>query len=155
MTRGRFHLLTIAALLIAGRLACGQLAAQLPQAPKGIAFLHLKVRANEAELVAFDVTPGRLKDGPRHAGARLLLEVQSQSGAPLWQGTVDDPRIQVIEGSAPGGRHSHKVIERSAPELMVRVPFFEEGQLVRVSRVTPAVAAAAHEKLLGTFRLAK
>jgi hypothetical protein len=153
--RWPLQVLLVAVSLFGVGAVSGEPGMQLPDTAKGIAFLHLKLRPNDAELLSFNVTPGRLKPGPQHAGARLLLEVHSPGGATLWQGTVDDPRTQVIEGSAPGGGHSHKVIERSAPELMVRVPFFEDGQVVRVSRVTPAVAAAAHEKLLGTFRLAR
>jgi hypothetical protein len=37
---------------------------------------------------------------------------------------------------------------------MARVPFFENGQVVRVARVATG-AAAANEKLLGTFQLAR
>lgn len=153
MTPLRLHFSVVAALLLAVGPAAGEPLVQPSQTAKGIAFLHLKVRPNTAELIAFEVTPGRLKPGPQHAGGRLLLEVRSAGGTPLWQGTIDDPRTQVIEGPDAHGRHSHKVVERSAPELMVRVPFFEEGQVVRVSRVTPAPAAAAHEKLLGVFPL--
>ena len=124
-------------------------------APAGIVFLHLKLLPNSAELIGFEVTPGRLKPGPQHAGERILLVVESATGAPLWRGTIDDPRTEVIEHLGHGGvPSSRKVIERGAPELTTRVPFFENGQVVRISRVTPGVAVA-NEKLLGTFRLAQ
>ena len=120
-----------------------------------IAFLHLKLGPNSAELARFEITPGRLKPGVRHAGDRILLRVESAGGALLWEGTIDDPRTQIVEGSDVHGRAVRKVIERPAPEVMARVPFFEQGQVVRVLRVTPAPAAQAHEQLLGTFELTK
>ena len=155
MRRLRLHLGLVGAALLA--LSSANAAAQPEPAEnaKGIAFLHLKLQANGAELVGFEVTPGRLKPGPQHAGERILLVVESAAGAPLWRGTIDDPRTEVIEHlEGTGEAASRKVIERSAPELMTRVPFFEEGQVVRISRVTPGVAVAS-EKLLGTFRLVK
>ena len=45
------------------------------------------------------------------------------------------------------------LVEEHDPEITLRVPFFENGQSIRVSRVTPAVSAAAHEKVLGTIQL--
>lgn len=133
------------------------LAAQAPAAEppsRGIAFLHLKLVGDGAELITFEVTPGRLKPGPQHGGERILLVVESATGTPLWRGTINDPRTQVVEHADEAGQLTRKVIERSAPEVMARVPFYEEGQVVRVTRVTPHVGVA-QEKVLGTFRLAK
>lgn len=122
----------------------------------GIAFLHLKLSPDGAELIRFEVTGGRLKPAPQHAGERLLLAVQTTSGAPLWQGTIVDPRTQVFEQIDAQGLPTRKVIEQNAPEVMARVPFFEEGQVVRVTRVTPTSGpGVASEKLLGTFRLSR
>lgn len=123
---------------------------------QGIAFLQLRLSPSGAELISSTIRPGRLKPGARHAGERLLLQVFSTAGALLWEGTLDDPRRQVLEdprGHAQGSKHEAKVIERTSAELMTRVPFFEDGQIVRVSRVTPAASDRAHEKLLGTFKI--
>lgn len=121
---------------------------------EGIAFLHLKFIRDHVELTGFRITPGRLKTGPRHAGERILLQVLSSDGLRLWEGTVPDPRVALVEG----GQHEHgrpagKVVERVTPELTVRVPFFDENQTVCVLRVSPGQGATAHQKVLGTFHL--
>jgi hypothetical protein len=122
----------------------------------GIVFLHLRLHPGTVELLELNITPGRLKPGAEHAGERILLQVESQSGSVLWQGTVEDPRLQVLEGAEDAhGKRARKVVERAAPEIMVRVPFFAEGQMVRVSRVSPGKGAPAHHKLLGTFRVSQ
>jgi hypothetical protein len=127
----------------------------LPEAA-GIVFLHLKLHPNRAELLSSHVAPGRLKPATPIAGERILLQVHSTTGALLWEGTIEDPRREIIERGHDHAQHPPKIVERNVAEVMARVPFFEEEQLVRVVRVTPApAAAAAHEKLLGTFRLNK
>ena len=150
MLPARLILCAIGVLLIAAVLPPRLSAAE----PTGIVFLHLKLLPDDAELISFEVTPGHLKPGPQHAGDRIMLVVQSAAGTPLWRGSIDDPRTQVIEYLDEQGQPARKVIEQSAPEIMARVPFFENGQVVRVARAA-AGATAANEKLLGTFRLAR
>ena len=154
MLPARSILFAISALFVVAVLPARVAAAEPGPEATGIVFLHLKLLPDDAELITFEVTPGRLKPGPQHAGDRIMLVVQSATGTPLWRGSIDDPRTQVIEYLDEQGQPSRKVIEQSAPEIMARVPFFENGQVVRVARVV-AGAAAANEKLLGTFRLAR
>ncbi len=154
MSPARLILFAITALFAASVSSTRVSAADAAPEPTGIVFLHLRLLTNDAELISFEVTPGRLKPGPQHAGDRIMLVVQSAAGTPLWRGSFDDPRTQVIEYVDEQGQPARKVIEQSAPEIMARVPFFENGQVVRVARAA-AGAAAANEKLLGTFQLTR
>jgi len=123
---------------------------------QGIAFLHLRLHPGTVELLDVKITPGRLKPGAEHPGERILLQVQSRGGSLLWEGTMADPRRRVVEGAEDEhGRRARQVVERAAPEVTARVPFFEEGQEIRVFRVSPGKEGAAHHTLLGTFRLGK
>lgn len=157
MARPRSMALLILSSIVAVSLAVGQpaTAEQTPPEASGIVFLHLKLHPNGAELLSSHVTPGRLKPGTRIAGERILLQVHSAAGALLWEGTMEDPRREFVEHGHNHAQHAPKVIERHVAEVMARVPFFEERQAVRVSQVRPAPAAAAQEKLLGTFQLSK
>lgn len=95
-----------------------------------------------------------LKPTTERAGERILLQVESRNGNPLWESTIDDPRVQVFEaGEDERGRRARKFVEHASPEMMVRVPFFEEGQMVRVTRVSPGKGAPANQKVLGAFRI--
>ncbi|HVF70083.1 MAG TPA: hypothetical protein VM940_00560 [Chthoniobacterales bacterium] len=125
--------------------------------PQAIAFLRLRIHANTAELLDATITPGHLKPGPEHAGDRLVLQVRSVVGELLWQSTLEDPRVQVLETSGDEhGRRDRKVVEHASREIRTRVPFFEEGQEIRVLRLSPGKAdTPVHEKLLGTFRVRK
>ena len=157
MTRRRPFFLLIVSLIVAVSVLVSRPAIAdqpLPDAT-GIAFLHLKLHPNRAELLSSHVTAGRLKPGTRIAGERILLQVHSTAGALLWEGTLEDPRREIIERGHDHAQHAPKIVERNVAEVMARVPFFEDAQVVRVSRVTPAPAAAAHEKLLGTFHVTK
>lgn len=149
--------LLVVSSVVAVSMAVGQATAaeQTSLEAAGIVFLHLKLHPNRAELLSSHVTPGRLKPGTRIAGERILLQVHSTSGALLWEGTMEDPRREIIERGHDHAQHTPKIVERNVAEVMARVPFFAEAEAVRVSRVTPAPAAAAQEKLLGTFQLSK
>jgi hypothetical protein len=154
----RAHALILGFITAAALVVAQPIGAQDQPAPRGIAFLHLKLLPGGAQLASFDVRPGRLKAGPAHAGERILLQVLSPAGVPLWEGTINDPQRQVVEHAHVHGDAGHRteIIERTAPDAIVRVPFFEEGQVVRVLRVTPAAASApAAQTLLGTFRLSR
>ena len=157
MTRRRSIFLLIVSLIVAVSALVGRpaIAEQTSPDAAGIAFLHLKLHPNRAELLSSHVTPGRLKPGTRIAGERILLQVHSTAGALLWEGTIEDPRRERIERGHDHAQHAPKIVERNVAEVMARVPFFEDAQVVRVSRVTPAPAAAAQEKLLGTFQLSR
>ena len=157
MTRRRSIFLLILRLIVAVSVLAGHPAIAQQPSPDaaGIAFLHLKLHPNRAELLSSHVTPGRLKPGTRIAGERILLQVHSAAGALLWEGTIEDPRREVIERGHDHAQHAPKIVERNVAEVMARVPFFEDAQVVRVSRVTPAPAAAAQEKLLGSFGVTK
>ena len=157
MTRRRSIFLLILSLIVAVSVTAGRpaIAEQTPPEAAGIAFLHLKLHPNRAELLSSHVTPGRLKPGTRIAGERILLQVHSTAGALLWEGTIEDPRREIIERGHDHAQHAPKIVERNVAEVMARVPFFEDAQVVRVSRVTPAPAAAAQEKLLGSFGVTK
>ena len=123
---------------------------------QGIAFLHLRLHPAKVELLGITITPGRLKPAPEHPGNRILLQVRSRAGDLLWEGTVEDPQVERIESAEDErGRRANKVVEHASREVTTRVPFFEEGQEVRIWRVAPGKDASAHQKLLGTFQLRK
>ena len=125
-----------------------------PASPR-IAFVHLRFTGDAVQLVDFKVVPGRFKPAPEPSGERILLQVVSSSGKPLWQGWINDPRTRIVESEAHdrGGRLAGKVITVANPEVTVRVPFFEEGQSIRVSRISPVKGADLNPTELGAVQL--
>ncbi|HYJ03670.1 MAG TPA: hypothetical protein VEX43_00930 [Chthoniobacterales bacterium] len=120
-----------------------------------IAFVHLRFTGAQVQLVEFKVVPGRFKTAPEPAGERILLQVVGSSGKPLWEGWVNDPRTRVLEfeDSRRPGRRAGMAIAVPNPEVVVRVPFIEEGQALHIWSVTPAKGSGPHYQRLNTVLL--
>ena len=120
-----------------------------------IAFVHLRFTGAQVQLLDFKVVPGRFKTAPEPAGERILLQVVGSSGKPLWEGWVNDPRTRVLEfeDSRRQGRRAGMAIVIPNPEVVVRVPFIEEGQALQIWSVTPARGPGPHYQRLNTVLL--
>jgi len=120
-----------------------------------IAFVHLRFVGDQVQLIDFKVVPGRFKPTPEPTGERILLQVVGSSGTTLWEGWLNDPRTRLLEHEDPtrGGRLTGKVIAVPNPEVVVRVPFVEEGQTIRVSRAAPGKVSRTQHQPLGGVQL--
>jgi hypothetical protein len=120
-----------------------------------IAFVHLRFTGAQVHLVDFKVVPGRFKTAPEPAGERILLQVVGSSGKALWEGWVNDPRTRVLEfdDSSRHGRRTGMAVAFPNPEVVVRVPFIEEGQALHIWRATPTKGASAHYQQLNIVQL--
>ena len=145
----------VLALLIGSALAVNSFAADQEATsdtlPDRIAFVHLRIGQRSLEVLGTKITPGRLKPAAEHVGTRIALEVISVDGKPLWRGSIDDPALEKLE-TAAGSDHKHikaAAVERENVETTIRVPFFEDRQTVRFSRVTPSSTSDATVTALG------
>lgn len=120
-----------------------------------IAFVHLRFAGALVELLDLKVVPGRFKTAPEPAGERLLLQVVGSSGKPLWEGWLNDPRTRVLEFS-DSKEHSRRAgMAMSVPnaEVVVRVPFIEEGQALQIWSVAPAKGSGPYYQRLNSVQL--
>jgi len=120
-----------------------------------IAFVHLRFTGAQVELLDFKVVPGRFKTAPEPAGERILLQVVGSSGKPLWEGWLNDPRTRVLEfsDSREHGRRAGMAMSVPNAEVVVRVPFIEEGQALQIWSVTPAKGSGPQYQRLNTVLL--
>lgn len=120
-----------------------------------IAFVHLRFAGAQVQLLDFKVVPGRFKTAPEPAGERILLQVVGSSGKPLWEGWLNDPRTRVLEFSDSKEQGRPKGMAMSVPnaEVVVRVPFIEEGQTIQIWNVTPAKGSGPHYQQLNSVQL--
>jgi hypothetical protein len=158
----QFLRLSAVALTAAGALVVGGTAAAEPvntadSQPDGIAFVHLRISERSAEALGTKVTPGRLKPTPERIGGRIALEVVSRDGKPLWRGSVDDPALEKLETGERGDlpRIIAAEVQRDVVETTVRVPFFEDRQVVRFSRIKPSATSEATVTPLGSVVIQK
>lgn len=148
-TRWRGGLLLLAALAV----FAVPVGAQQSARSSRIAFVHLRFSGEQAELIDLKVAQGRLKPRPAPTRQRLELQVLGTSGAVLWQGSVEDPATRMVEAPDGAGGFVQKVVTVAKPELTLRVPFFESGQRLRISRVRAGNSPGAGSTLLGELRL--
>lgn len=120
-----------------------------------IAFVHLRFTGAQVQLLDFKIVPGRFKTAPEPAGERILLQVVSSSGKPLWEGWLNDPRTRVLEfsDSREHGRRTGMAMSAPNAEVVVRVPFIEEGQTIQIWNVTPAKGTGPHYQQLNSVQL--
>jgi hypothetical protein len=120
-----------------------------------IAFVHLRFTGAEVQLLDFKVVPGRFKTAPEPVGERILVQVFGAAGKPLWEGWLNDPRSRVLEtdDSAQPRRRKAVAVTFPNPEVVVRVPFIEEGQTLHIWRATPANASSVQYHRLSTVQL--
>jgi hypothetical protein len=120
-----------------------------------IAFVHLRFVGDQVQLVDFKVVPGRFKIPPEPAGERILLQVLGSSGKALWEGWFNDPRTRVLEFDdlKQPQRRAGMSIAVPNPEIVVRVPFIEEGQSIHIWRATPVKGAGASYRQLNGVQL--
>jgi hypothetical protein len=120
-----------------------------------IAFVHLRFTGAQVQLLDFKVVPGRFKTAPEPAGERILLQVVGSSGKPLWEGWLNDPRTRVLEfdDAEKHGRRRGMAVDFPNPEVVVRVPFIEEGQALHIWRATSANGSSAHYERLSIVPL--
>lgn len=106
-------------------------------------------------MVDFKIVPGRFKRAPEPAGERILLRVIGSSGKPLWEGWLNDPRTRVLEfsDSKQHGRRTGMALTAPNAEVVVRVPFVEEGQALQIWSVTPAKGTGPHYQQLNNVQL--
>lgn len=122
-----------------------------------IAFVHLRFTGAQVELLDFKVVPGRFKTAPEPAGERILLQVVGASGKPLWEGWLNDPRTRMLEFSDSRERGRRTGMAMSVPdaEVVVRVPFIEEGQALQIWSVAPAKESGPHYQRLKSVQLSE
>jgi len=121
-----------------------------------IAFVHLRFTGAQVQLVGFKIVPGRFKTAPEPAGERILLQVVGSSGKPLWEGWLNDPRTRVLEfeDTRQPRRRTGMAVAVPNPEVVVRVPFIEEGQTIQIWNVTPpAKGSGPHYQRLNSVQL--
>ncbi len=121
-----------------------------------IAFVHLRFTGAQVQLVGFKIVPGRFKTAPEPAGERILLQVVGSSGKPLWEGWLNNPRMRVLEfeDARQHRRRTGMAVAVPNPEVVVRVPFIEEGQTIQIWNVTPpAKGSGPHYQQLNSVQL--
>jgi hypothetical protein len=147
----------VACALFASVSAFGQTATPTTEAATAqprIAFVHLRFTADQVQLVDVRIVPGQFKPAPEPASERIALQVVGSSGKVLWQGWTEDPRTRVLEYERGNDRRLNgRAISVPTADTSVRVPFIEEGQTIRISRISPVPNAAATEKQLGTIQI--
>lgn len=121
--------------------------------PEQIAFVHVRFVGDTVQLLGCKVVPGHLKHPRRSGDKTISLQVKIHDGKVTWQDWIKDPRTRVVEVPAADGHFTAKVITPAAPEVTVRVPFFESGQNLIVSRAPAAAEINGRAKLLANLQL--
>lgn len=118
--------------------------------------MHLRFTGAQVQLIDFKVVGGRFKTAPEPAGERILLQVVGSAGKPLWEGWINNPRTRVLEFEDPRQRRRRTgmAIAVPNPEVVVRVPFIEEGQTIQIWNVTPpGKGSGTHYQQLNSVQL--
>lgn len=118
-----------------------------------IASLHLRFEGETVQLIGVKIAPGHLKPRLERKSETLLVEVISPSGRLMWSSRIGDPRTRIIEGPDSSGTLRTRISARSAAEENVRVPLIEDGQSVRISRVSMGANGMPQFTALGTVKV--
>jgi hypothetical protein len=121
--------------------------------PEQIAFVHLRFTGDTVQLLGCKVAPGHLKHPGRSRDKGIRLQVATQDGQFSWQGWIKDPRSRVVEAPDADGHFTAKVVTWATAEVTVRVPFFESGQNLLVSRAPAAANENGSAKLLASLQI--
>ena len=157
----RFALSARLAAVLVGLALCGNaLQAGPPKNAAQIVFLHLRLNNGDLTLVESSIRPGTLKDRerPEQVG-KLLYDVVSATGLPLWSGSTDDPSRRRYEYEDPenAGRLKVKFVVLDDVEFTVRVPLFAEARRVVFFRMDSTVriplTAESSRTLVGSIDL--